>query len=179
MVQTQDPIKKALEYMKYQGSKSLEELTALIDRSSSAWAAALEGMSDAQAEFRPGEEWNAREVLGHLIGTHRGINQQIADIAGADSPRAAPHVRKMGEVPDEYEQMDIARLRTEVDDTFREIETLMKSLASSDGLDQQFPHPIFGPLNLKEWFVFHRVHAMDHVQQLDKIKADPGFPAAS
>lgn len=179
MVQTQDPIQKALEYMRYQGSKSFEEITALISRTGAAWSSALEGMSDQQAEFKPGEEWCAKEVLGHLIGANRGINQQIADMAGATSPKAAPLVRGMGEIPTEYEQMGISRLRTEVHDVFSEIETLMTSLASSDKLDQQFPHPLFGQLNLKEWFVFHRVHAMDHVQQLDKIKADPAYPAAS
>ena len=45
-------------------------------------------------------------------------------------------------------------------------------------LSQKFPHPIFGQLNLKEWFAFHRVHALDHIQQIDKIKADPNYPSA-
>jgi hypothetical protein len=179
MVQTQDPIQKALEYMRYQGSKSIEDLSALIRRTEASWSEAIEGMSEQQAEFRPGEEWCAKEVLGHLIGTNRGINQQIADMAGAQSPKQAQRVKGMGEIPKEYEQMDIARLRTEVADVFGEIEELMSSLAGNEKLDQQFPHPLFGPLNLKEWFVFHRVHAMDHVQQLDKIKADPAYPAAS
>lgn len=179
MVQTQDPIQKALEYMRYQGAKTFEDLTALISRTGSTWSEALVDMSEQQAEFRPGEEWCAKEVLSHLIGTNRGINQQIADMAGAESPRPAQRVKGMGEISEEYDRMDISRLRTEVADVFEEIEELMSSLAGNEKLDQQFPHPLFGPLNLKEWFVFHRVHAMDHVQQLDKIKADPAYPAAS
>ena len=179
MVQAQDPIQKALEYMKYQGAKSFDDLTALISRTGSTWSSALVDMSEQQAEFHPGEEWCAKEALGHLIGTNRGINQQIADMAGAESPRPAQRVKGMGEISEEYEQMDISRLRAEVADVFGEIEALMSSLSGNEKLDQEFPHPIFGPLNLKEWFVFHRVHAMDHVQQLDKIKADPAYPVTS
>ena len=156
MVQAQDPIQKALEYMRYQGAKSFEDLTALIRRTGSTWSSALVDMSEHQAEFRPGEEWCAKEVLGHLIGANRGINQQIADMAGAQSPKPAQRVKGMGEIPEEYERMDISRLRTEVADVFGEIEELMSSLAGNKKLDQQFPHPLFGPLNLKEWFVFHR-----------------------
>ena len=179
MTQTQDPIQKALEYMRYQGAKSFDDLIALIDRTGAQWSGALEGMSGQQATFQPEGEWCAKEVLGHLITANRGINQQIADMAGVQSPRAAERARAMGEISSEYERMDIGELRGEVDDVFVEIKQLMSSLASSDKLDQKFPHPMFGPLNLKEWFAFHRVHAMDHIQQLDKIKADPAYPVAS
>ena len=131
MVQAQDPIQKALEYMRYQGSKSFEDLTALISRTGSTWSSAIDGMSEQQAEFRPGEEWCAKEVLGHLIGANRGINQQIADMAGAPSPKPAQRVKGMGEIPEEYEQMDISRLRTEVSDVFGEIEELCRHLRAT------------------------------------------------
>ncbi len=35
---------------------------------------------------------------------------------------------------------------------------------------------MFGPLNGKEWIAFQRLHAMDHVQQMEKVKAHPGYP---
>ena len=38
-------------------------------------------------------------------------------------------------------------------------------------------HPSLGPLSLKELIVYHRLHVMDHVQQIATIKADPGYPA--
>ena len=50
-------------------------------------------------------------------------------------------------------------------------------LAGSESLAESFPHPIFGPLNLKEWIAFHRIHAFDHIQQIERLKADPAYPA--
>jgi hypothetical protein len=178
MTQIQDPIQQALDYMRYQGAKSFDDLTALIDRTGVQWSNALDGVSDTQATFQPQGEWCAKEVLGHLITANRGINQTIADLARVQSPRSAERAKAMGEISAEYETMDVGELRGEVGAVFSEITQLMASLEGSDKLDQSFPHPIFGPLNLKEWFAFHRVHAMDHIQQLDKIKADPAYPSS-
>ena len=174
----QDPIQKALEYMHYQGAKSFDDLIALIDRTGAQWTRAIEGLTEEQSSFRPEGEWCAKEVLAHLISANRGINQRIAEMAGAESPHEAEKTRGMGEIAPEYEDMGVDELSGEVRDVFTEITSLMTSLSSSGGLDQTFPHPLFGPLNLKEWFAFHRVHAMDHIQQMDKIKADQAYPAA-
>jgi hypothetical protein len=178
MTQAPDSPQKVIEYMRYQGAKSFDDLKALIDRTSRQWAQALDGMTEEQAEFQPAGEWSAKQVLGHVITANRGINQQIADMAGVESPHPSERAKAMGEIWPEYEEMSIDGLRSEVSEVFDEIQTLMASLAGNNRLDQQFPHPIFGPLNLKEWFAFHRVHAMDHIQQIDKIRADPAFPVA-
>ncbi len=177
--QTDPAIQKAIEYMRYQGAKSFEDLTALITRTGVQWSDTLDGMTEPQATFQPQGEWCAKEVLNHLITANRGINQTIADMAGVQSPHEYERAKAMGEVSDEYSSMTIGELRDEVGDVFSEINQLMASLAGSDKLDQTFPHPLFGPLNLKEWFAFHRVHAMDHIQQLDKIRADPAYPEAA
>ena len=178
MTQAADPMQRALEYMRHQGAKGLDDLIALMDRTAAEWSRPLEGMTEAQAAFQPDGEWSAKQVLGHLIGANRGINQQIADMAGAESPRPSPKTRGMGETSEELEQLSVEALRGVIREVFDETKTLISSVAGSDKLDQKFPHPLFGPLNLKEWFAFHRVHAMDHVQQIDKILADPGYPRA-
>jgi hypothetical protein len=55
---------------------------------------------------------------------------------------------------------------------------LAVALQKSETLDKSFSHPLFGPLNLKEWLAFQRIHSMDHIQQIDEIKADPNYPSA-
>lgn len=174
-----DPgIQKALEYMRYQGAKGFDEMIALMERTSGDWSRALEGWSDVQAGFKPGEEWSAKEVLAHVLYSNRGVNQQIAEMAGVESPRPSPRVTAMGQSSDEYEQMSMDELRLVTTEAFEENKTLVAALESSDKLDQSFPHPMFGELNLKEWIAFQRVHAMDHMQQLDQIKADSAYPGA-
>lgn len=176
MTQADDGIQKALEYMHYQGAKGFDDLLALMQRTSDDWTGALAGWSDEQAGFKPGEEWSAREVLAHVLHSNRGVNQQVAEMAGVESPRESPRVTGMGQSSEEYEGMSMDEIRSVIKEAFAENKTLVRSLESSDKLDQSFPHPFFGPLNLKEWLAFQRVHAMDHMQQLDKIKADPAYP---
>ena len=33
-------------------------------------------------------------------------------------------------------------------------------------------------LNMKEWLVFHGLYARDHIQQVERIKTDEGYPKA-
>jgi hypothetical protein len=35
---------------------------------------------------------------------------------------------------------------------------------------------MFGPLTSREWIAFQRLHAMDHIQQIEIIKANPDYP---
>ena len=51
-------------------------------------------MSDAQAVFKPStptgpegeDEWCAKEVLGHVLASQRGLNVTIAQMAGVEPP---------------------------------------------------------------------------------------------
>jgi hypothetical protein len=173
-----DPIAQALGYMHHQAAKGFEDLLALMDRTAGDWLRALEGITEAQANFKPGEEWCLKELLGHVLHSNRGVNQQIAEMGEVESPKPSEKVRAMGELSAEMVQLSIDELRREVAAAFEENKTMVKSLERSNKLEQTFPHPLFGQLNLKEWIAFQRVHAMDHIQQLDQIKADPGYPSA-
>jgi hypothetical protein len=178
-------MEKALSFMRYQGAKSLDDLGALMDKTAVDWEQCLAGMSDAQAEFKPAtptgpageDEWCTKEVLGHVLASQRGLNVTIAERAGVEPPVQAEQIRKMGVKSEEDEKRSLAELRPEIAAVCEESKRLVTSLPEGEKLEQQFPHPIFGQLNLKEWFAFHRVHAMDHIQQIDAIKAAEGFPS--
>ncbi len=55
---------------------------------------------------------------------------------------------------------------------------LVASLPEGGNLERTWDHPMFGPLNFKEWIAFQRLHAMDHVQQMEKVKVHSGYPQA-
>jgi hypothetical protein len=157
-----------------------------MERTAGDWERCLDGMTDEQAMFTPptptgpeGEdEWCAKEVLGHVLASQRGLNVTIAQMAGVDPPAQAEQIRSMGVKSEEDETRPLAELRREITAVCDESQRLVTSLPESDKLAEKFPHPVFGPLNLKEWFAFHRVHGMDHIQQIDAIKAAPGYPNA-
>src|SRR5439155_23991178 len=99
-----DRMTKAQEYLRHQGSKSLDELGALMDRTAGDWERCLQAMSDAQATFKPStptgpeveDEWCTKEVLGHVLASQRGLNVTIAQMAGVEPPAQAEQIRAMG-----------------------------------------------------------------------------------
>ena len=181
-----DRMTKAQEYLRHQGAKSLADLGALMERTAGDWERCLDGMSDAQAMFKPAtptgpegeDEWCAKEVLGHVLASQRGLNVTIAQMARVEPPAEAEQIRQMGVKSGEDEARSLVELRPRIAALCEESKRLVTSLPEGEKLEQKFPHPIFGQLNLKEWFAFHRVHAMDHIQQIEAIKTDPGYPSA-
>jgi DinB superfamily len=175
--QQTDPVQQGLSYMRHQGAKGFADIDAMLERTANDWRACLHGLSEAQASFKPGGEWCAKECLGHAIQTNRGINQDVAGLAGVEPPEEkAVEVRTMGMQAPEYEAMPINDLCDMIVGALEETRMLAVALQKSETLDKSFPHPLFGPLNLKEWLAFHRIHSMDHIQQIDKIKAHPAYP---
>jgi hypothetical protein len=41
-----------------------------------------------------------------------------------------------------------------------------------------FPHIVFGDLDLYQWLIFLSLHGSRHAEQIEEIRADPGFPKA-
>jgi hypothetical protein len=191
--QQTDPVQQGLSYMRHQGAKSFADIDAMLERTADDWRACLEGLSEAQALFKPvlrpptevggvegpEGEWCVKECLGHAIQTNRSVNQDVASMGGVEPPaEKAAEVRAMGMQAPEYETMAVGDLCDMIVGALEETRMLAVALQKSDQLERSFPHPLFGPLNLKEWLAFHRIHSMDHIQQIDKIKADPGYPAS-
>ena len=190
MTQQPDLIQQAAAYLHREGSKSLEALSALMDSAAAGWQCCLEAMSEGQAGFHPpqatgartpasgeGPKWCAKEVIGHFLISERSLNQQIAELAGLP-PAGAPvrTVRAMGEQSEEDQAQPIEELRRRLDAFFSETQALLSSLQSSGAPDGSFPHPVFGPLNAREWMAFHRLHSMDHIRQIEMLKSAPGYP---
>ena len=192
MTQQVDPMTRAAQFLHRQGEKGLEELEALMRQTAEDWAACLQGVSDAQAAHQPepgqhiptpasgeGPKWCVKETIGHYLLSERSLNNTAAGLAGVDAPPDPPlPVRAMGEQSPNYEALPLDGLRQKLADFFDETVTLIGGLRGSTNLAGKFPHPVFGPLNVKEWLAFHRLHAMDHIQQIERIKADAGYPKA-
>lgn len=135
---------------------------------------AIEGLSDAQARWSaaPGE-WNILDVTRHLVTWTNGV----VEVCRALIDGSAPPDLRVGDLGDlEYADIDAARralLRTSVNTA--------ALIAIDDSLIDPIathPHEYFGPLKVKAWLLFLRVHDLDHLAQIRALKAAPGFAAA-
>ena len=173
MTQSPEISQQALAYIRHQAAKGLPDLAALMERTGAECARCLDDTSDAQASFSHGEEWSMKEVVGHMLGSGVAINREIAGLAAGkeSSPPGRTGVTAGGDRP-------IEELRRALAGLWAETGRLVASLPEDGNLERTWDHPWFGPLNFKEWIAFQRLHAMDHVQQMERLKQHPDYPEA-
>ncbi|HEX5506797.1 MAG TPA: DinB family protein [Thermomicrobiales bacterium] len=160
--------------------------------------AAVEGMTPAQAAFRPGPgEWSATEVIEHLVlAEQSGINRiwQAAEgqrlgrpvWSGEPVHRGLPIEEIIAKTWRDKEQAPtnatpqaggplaywVACLRA----CQPVLETLGAALAGLDLSEVIFPHFLSGPLDAYQRLEFLRWHLDHHRRQLDDLTAAPGYP---
>lgn len=173
-LQQPDIIQRAVDYCTHQAEKGLDSLVALMQRTAADWQRTLVGVSDAQAEFSPAPgQWTTKEVVTHFLQATDTVNRQVEKLThGKDIGVLAP----AGPDQRPTEAASVAALSDGIASIFDEIVRLTRSLEGNPNLEQQFPHPAFGQLNITQWIAFQRLHGMDHMQQIDKNKADPNYP---
>ncbi len=162
---------QALSYMRHQAAKTLADLAALMERTGADCARCLEGASEEQASFKYDEEWCIKEVLGHMLDSGTGVNEEIAKLV-ENNPSSRPARMGIASGADR----PIGELRESLAHQWTQTVRLVASLPEDGNLERTWDHPAFGPLNFREWIAFQRLHAMDHIQQMEKVKAHPGYP---
>ena len=179
MTQETGAVRRARGYMDHQASKGLASLSALISRTATDRSRCLETIGEDQAPYRPDGEWSAKGVLGHfIVGSHE-VNRKIAGFAkGPDFAATFDTDWTFGMSDDSERRRPINELRSRVGTLFEQTKRLVDQPGDTDRLDETFGHPAFGDLNLTQWIAFERLHSMDHMQQIDKIKTDPGYPTS-
>lgn len=161
--------------------------------------AAVSGLTPAQAAFRPAPgEWSILENLEHIVlAEYSGVSKIWAAIEGVRT--GAPlftgeHTNKGLSIEEivsrTWKPKETAppiatphvggTLRYWVE-FLRACQPLLeKTEAELEGLDPEavvFPHFLCGPLDARQRFDFLRFHTDRHTEQIERIKAAPGFPA--
>jgi hypothetical protein len=170
VTQESDVRQRVLSYLRHQADKDTAGLAALMERTAAECARCLEGISEKQAAFRYDQEWSIKEVLGHMLSSGNGVNREVGNLA-EDRPSAGE--ARMGVVSGA--DRPLGELRRALAEFWTEAARLAGSLPES-GLERTLEHPMFGSLNAREWIAFQRLHAMDHIQQIEMIKANPDYP---
>ena len=168
-----DEFQRVHSYLQAQGERyTFSELWSRLIRARVSVMDAVEGVSQEQAEFRPDpDEWSISEVLHHLLTSSERVAETVEALSRGESitpDRIDP--------PREETTQTIGELTTKLREDSIAWSALTQRLPAAPPTEPTAPHTMFGELHARAWYLFQRVHDLDHAGQIAKNKQSEGYP---
>ena len=158
--------------MDQHGTMSPEELVASLSEKQAELHAIFSSASVEQAVRKPTpEEWSVLELARHAAFTERLVGKLVHHMARSAFPPAEDlEGSGIGMMPPDDDR-GYAEVLDDLALNNAALLDAVRGLPDEPDVEMKAPHPIFGPLNCKEWAGFQRVHDLDHIQHARKILA--------
>ncbi|MBW7651703.1 DinB family protein [Anoxybacillus sp. ST4] len=144
----------------------------------------VSSLSDEQLNTRVTEgNWTIAQVLEHLYLIETSIATMIAHTLtyGVSEPVEKKPIHLTIDRSKKVEAPDFARpsdrffsrheLEEKLDQSRQRLRKVAEQANEADLETKSFSHPVFGPLNLKQWVEFVGYHEQRHLLQIEEIKA--------
>jgi DinB family protein len=164
-----------------EAERPLAELRASLETVRQEFRAALDGVSETQAQFTPasgeGEDaWGIAEVLRHIASIEPIMAERVRLLGSGQS--ADGITRTHPGYLTAVDTRQIADLRTLLAQTYRQLLDAITAIAGHERLDTLAPHRRYGDLNCRGWIALHTSHLRDHTRQITRLKQLPTYPPA-
>ncbi len=153
----------------------------------------VEGLSQSQSEWRPSAgDWSIGEIVHHLtlaeIATGKLTSKLLKDAGPAVPPFPAelatftplppwpPGPAEAPPVVRPERGHDHAQLLADMHAARERSRQSIERVAGVDPRRLTWHHFAVGDLDLAQWWMLQARHDRDHLQQLRRLKAAPGFP---
>ena len=155
-------------YLTTQGERyAFDELWTRLIKARISVMDSVEGVSQELADFRPEPgEWTISEVLHHLLTSSGRVAELVESLSQGVSVSA-----DRIDPPREDASDPIGELRDKLRSDSIAWSALTHRLQPSPPASPTAPHPMFGELHARAWYLFQRVHDLDHAGQIGKNKA--------
>lgn len=169
-------------YIRETAERSPDEIAAALQEGHDGVIAALDGLSEAQAQYKPGpDDWSVLELLDHVVTVKRAMVLLATSLSQGTWPAGFDEDSQSEDFQDGVTFVhfnSLAEAREAVDAAHDELMSFAASINERMNTKKQFRHFFFGAMNCRQWVVFQRIHDADHAPGIAKIKASPGFPPA-
>ncbi|HMV48909.1 MAG TPA: DinB family protein [Blastocatellia bacterium] len=174
---------------------SIADILAAQQRAQDRFAAAVAGLTEAQAHFRPAEnEWTIAEIAEHvgivnggmLRITHKLLKQAEAEPKPAPEDLQLDYTFTQGDAPPKFQAPEsvhpkgnasIPEALASMTATLAGFAEIQSRLEAVDLSEKLFPHPALGPISACRWMILMSEHQDLHRRQIERVKAAAGFPA--
>ena len=166
-------------YLTAQGERhSLPELWPRATRARLQLIDALDGVSDEQAAWSPTpEDWSIKEAALHALNSSRNVRRTLVGLVSNAAPDSFPDPSEI-EPPRRTTDATLDALRHQIRQDAIDWAACIHQLPERPALTPTAPHSQFGDLHARAWYLFQRVHDIDHANQIDAVKQAPGYPAS-
>ncbi len=138
----------------------------------------LNRVSAEQAAWKPGpDDWSIEEVAQHVLDGSRRNADMIHNLSFGREPNLGPQGIGAIDPAQRAADLDWPDLVNALLDDSRTFGNVIDGLPEPPSYEIRPSHPYFGPLHSRAWFMFQRVHDLDHVNQVNEIKETEGYPA--
>ena len=125
-----------------------------------------------QADFSfDSAEWTISEILEHVMTSTHTVTNLISELAignTGDSSNIDP--------PRKVSNLSIDELRKGLLDGAFKWTSMTDNLPFMPNMDQMSNHSFFGDLHAGAWYLFQRVHDLDHLNQIRNNKSHTDYP---
>ncbi len=133
----------------------------------------LQGVGDDQARFRPADgEWSISEVALHVLNGSRRV-ARLVELLAEGQPASSDRI----DPPHEETNLTVEELHSQLLRDTVKWSALTERLPDSPSFEATALHSFFGELNSRAWYLFQRVHDLDHYRQIEAIKETQGYPS--
>ena len=172
----------------------LKRATDHLKKTSAAFLAATEGLSEAQWNFKQApNRWSVAECAEHIAATEDALMGMVKEKVMASGPRKdAASVKEIDEfvltaISDRTKKAQAAEplqptkrfgSPAETIKHFKNsrAETLKFVSSTKDLREHATESPLKKELDAYQWVLFVSAHCERHTKQILEVKADPGFP---
>ncbi len=174
-----DEISRVSSYLLGQGEKySWLELWPRVVAARLEFLDTLNRVSAEQAAWKPGDnDWSIEEVAQHVLDGSRRNADMITNLSYGRDPNLGPQGIGAIDPAQRAADLDWPDLVNALLDDSRGFSNVIDGLPEPPAFEPRPAHPYFGQLHSRGWFVFQRVHDLDHVNQVNAIKETNGYPA--
>jgi hypothetical protein len=179
-------------------SKKAQEVVDYMTAQREEFLATVDGLSDAQLNFKPAaDQWSIKEIFHHIWIVEGMTGKLMANLLKQAAENHLPadanpeesvlnsldaHAEKLAskfQAPERVVPIDalpLAESIVKMGETRAKILEPLDELCKYDVSSLLFPHPALGPINPYQWLMVMGGHEARHRNQINRIKADANYP---
>ncbi|RFU60068.1 DinB family protein [Bacillus sp. V59.32b] len=142
----------------------------------------VDGLSDQQLNDKvEADSWTIMQVLEHLYLMETviamGISKELANDQSEPAPSKPIHltvnrttkVEAPSFVTPSDDFISLEEIKKKLIESRKTLIQVTEGISPEDLEQKSFPHPIFGPLSLKQWIPFVGFHEKRHLGQIEEL----------